>query len=196
MVNEPDLESLAERYPRIYRAALAMTGNASDADDLAQETFLQAMGSLRRFSGASCLDTWLYSVLLNQHRRQLRARRRRERRWRVWLAAGRNSPSDDGPDRRLQLQQWRESLWSRVAELPESQRHAIVLRYSEQLAYQQIAEVLDCPIGTVKSRLHHGLAVLRRKLQGEQRAVSGQQAASTASAPCRRGSSPNQQSNE
>lgn len=182
-MNEPDLETLAERYPRIYRAALVMTGNTADAEDLAQETLLQAMGSLRRFSGASRLDTWLYSILLNQRRRQLRTRRRRKRRWRAWLAMGRRRTHQDRADGRTQLERWRESLWSRVAELPELQRHAIVLRYSEDLSYQQIAQVLDCPIGTVKSRLHYGLSALKRKLQDDQDPASGLQAAQTASNP-------------
>ena len=69
-----DIELVVEQtYPRILRAALVMTGNRWDAEDLAQETFLQAMRSWRRFAGQSRVQTWLYSILLNTHRNRMRS---------------------------------------------------------------------------------------------------------------------------
>jgi RNA polymerase sigma-70 factor (ECF subfamily) len=62
---------------------------------------------------------------------------------------------------------WGRSLWSQVAKLPEGQREALVLRYSEHLAYDEIAEVLGCPLGTVKSRIFNGLATLRTQCVAE-----------------------------
>jgi RNA polymerase sigma-70 factor (ECF subfamily) len=166
-VEKTDLESLVEAcYARILRAALVMTGSRWEAEDLAQETFLQAMRSWRRFAGQSRADTWLYSILLNLDRKRLRSARRRRRRWLRWFWRERPSGAGDSPDGEVLREEWRATLWAAVAELSEPQRHAIVLRYSEGLAYDGIAEVLRCPIGTVKSRLHHGLAALQKKLAG------------------------------
>lgn len=166
-MEETDLESLVEAcYPRILRAALVMTGSRWEADDLAQETFLQAMRSWRRFAGQSRVDTWLYSILLNLHRKRLRSAGRRWQRWLRWFQRTRPTSAADSPDRQLLQEEWRESLWAAVARLPEPQQHAVVLRYSEGLAYEEIAEVLRCPVGTVKSRLHHALAALEKELAG------------------------------
>ena len=163
-MDESDFQSLiASHYPRIRRAALVLSGgNAWDADDLAQETMLQAARGWRGFSGGSRLDTWLFAILLNLHRRRLRSV---ERGWRVWLGWFARRPAvDERPERGLQAEEWRESLWSAVAELPEPQKQAVLLRYAEDFSYEAIAEVLGCPIGTVKSRLHHALAALEKKL--------------------------------
>jgi RNA polymerase sigma-70 factor (ECF subfamily) len=162
-LDQSDFEPLVEHYPRIRRAALVLSnGNAWDADDLAQETMLQAARGYRGFAGGSQLHTWLYSILLNQHRKRLRSSGRW---WRMWIEWFERRPSaDDSPQRQIEANEWRQSLWSAVAELPEPQKQAVVLRYAEELTYEQIAEVLGCPLGTVKSRLHHGLAGLAKKL--------------------------------
>jgi RNA polymerase sigma-70 factor (ECF subfamily) len=124
------------------------------------------MRSWRRFAGGSRVDTWLYSILLNQHRKRLRSARRRWQRWLQWFHRTPPTGRADSPDRQLLQEEWRQTLWAAVARLPEPQRHAVVLRYSEGLAYEEIAEVLCCPVGTVKSRLHHALAALEKQLAG------------------------------
>jgi RNA polymerase sigma-70 factor (ECF subfamily) len=159
-----DFEPLIEHYPRIRRAALVLcSGNAWDADDLAQETMLLAARGWHRFAGASQVHTWLYSILLNQHRKRLRSSGRWWRSWMEWFE--RRTADDNSPQKQIEADEWRQSLWSAVAELPDPQKQAVVLRYAEELSYEQIAAVLDCPLGTVKSRLHHGLAALARKLR-------------------------------
>ncbi len=155
---------VAEHYPRIYRAALVLSGNAWDAEDLAQETFLQALRSQASFAGRSQPGTWFYAILLNQHRKRLRGHERAWRRVKQWLGRILRHPRDESPDGRLLLQEWREGLWGSVGQLPPTQRYAVVLRYSEGLSYDEISEVLGCPIGTVKSRIHHALAALQRRL--------------------------------
>lgn len=162
-MDSSDFEPLVEHYPRIRRAALVLSnGNAWDADDLAQETMLLAARGWHTFAGASQLHTWLYSILLNQHRKRLRSSGRWWRSWVEWFE--RRPPADDSPERQIEADEWRQSLWSAVADLPEPQKQAVVLRFAEELTYEQIAEVLECPVGTVKSRLHHALAALTRKL--------------------------------
>ncbi len=162
------LHEIADRcFPRIHRAALVMTGNPWDADDLAQETFLVLSREAEKFRGRSRIETWLYGILLNldrQHRRRSGLRRHSLRVLSENGNADRSAPAADTP---IEVTEWKRSLWSRVAELPESQRHALVLRYSEQLAYQEIADVAGCPLGTVKSRIFNGLAALRALMQAE-----------------------------
>ena len=162
---DPDLLS-REYFARIHRAALMLCGDPWDADDLAQETFLVVSRQKSTFRGESQVYTWLYGILLNLERQRRRLSQRRQTRLRVF----REKQSDQetaAPEASaaLESKEWKRSLWSLVAELPDGQRQALVLRFSEQLRYEEIAEVLECPLGTVKSRIFHGLASLRTKLQ-------------------------------
>lgn len=157
--------AIDEHYDRIYRAALVLTGNPWDADDLAQETFLVLARDGDRFEGRSNLYTWLYGILLNLERRQLRRLGTLRRKLRVIRD---QEPPEGGTvpaaETRLEVHEWKQSLWAKVAELPDGQRQALVLRFSEHMSYQEVAEVLGCPVGTVKSRIFNGLARLRELL--------------------------------
>jgi RNA polymerase sigma-70 factor (ECF subfamily) len=161
-----DVQTAAEQFfARIHRAALVLSGNPWDADDLAQETFLVVARRPQGFQGRSSIYTWLYGILLNVERRRRRRNGVQRRRLRVLWSNGsadqRSVPSAETP---LEIAEWKRSLWSRVARLPDGQRQAVVLRFSEHLSYEEIATVLGCPLGTVKSRIFHGLAGLRRQL--------------------------------
>jgi RNA polymerase sigma-70 factor, ECF subfamily len=165
-----DIRQIAEAYfARIHRTALVLTGNPWDADDLAQETFLVLARSGQSFRGTSSVYTWLYGILLNLdrgHRRRTGLRRHKLRAiWSSECAALKFMPPADAP---VETHEWKQSLWAHVAQLPLGQQHALVLRFSEHLRYEEIAEVLQCPLGTVKSRIFHGLAALREKLSGEE----------------------------
>lgn len=159
-------QATEEHFVRIHRAALVLTGNPWDADDLAQETFLEFARLSDRYEGRSSLYTYLYGILLNLERRH----RRRSNLWRRKLRvlwdrepAERTCPS---AETKIEVKEWKKSLWAEVSRLPDGQRHALVLRFSEHLSYEDIADALDCPVGTVKSRIHHGLANLRENMQG------------------------------
>jgi RNA polymerase sigma-70 factor (ECF subfamily) len=157
----------AEHFARLRRAALVLTGSPWDADDLAQETFLVLAGDGRRFEGRSRLYTYLYGVLLNLDRRRRRRQGLDRRKLRVlW--------DDDAPheaatpaETPLEIAEWKRSLWAVVAQLPDGQRQALVLRYAEGLSYREIAEAMACPLGTVKSRIFNGLAAVRELLAAE-----------------------------
>lgn len=159
-----ELQQAADLYfARIHRAALILTGNPWDADDLAQETFLVLARDAGNFAGRSSLYTWLYGILLNLERRLRRARSSRQKALRV-LCEREDEPRRSAPatpEARLEADEWSRSLWALVDQLPESQRLALVLRFAAELKYEEIAQVLDCPLGTVKSRIHHGLLALR-----------------------------------
>jgi RNA polymerase sigma-70 factor, ECF subfamily len=164
-----DLPSaIDEHFARIHRAALVLTGSPWDADDLAQETFLVMARGSSSFQGRSSLYTWLYGILLNLERRERRRLGLRRRGLRV---VGESQPCDKqiepAADTPLEAAEWKRSLWAVVAELPDGQRQALVLRFSENLSYEEIATVLDCPLGTVKSRIFNGLAALRGLLSDD-----------------------------
>ena len=164
---EIDIQQLTqEHFARIHRAALVLTGNPWDADDLAQETFLVLARQWRQFRGQSSWYTWLYGVLLNLERvRRRRAGLGREKLQVLWneeAVEDRSHPPASAP---VEAAEWKKSLWGSVAQLSDGQRQSLVLRFSEGLSYEEIAAVLECPLGTVKSRIFHGLLALRTLLQ-------------------------------
>lgn len=161
-----DLEQAVQQYSeRIQRAALVLSGNPWDAEDLAQETFLQAARDGHRFRGSSSVYTWLYGILLNIERHRRRRSGTWRRKFRVLCDEYDQRPQTSlGSGARVEVEEWKKSLWATVAQLPDGQRQVLVLRFSEGLKYEEIAQVLDCPLGTVKSRIYHGLAALRQRL--------------------------------
>ncbi len=162
-----DLELLVrEHFARIHRAALLLTGNPWDADDLAQETFLVFARSYHRFDCRSRVYTWLYGILLNLEKRERRRKLRYRRRIAEWQSRRQAWPETAPPAGwQLEWSEWKESLWAQVSSLPDAQRHALILRFGEGLRYDEIAAILRCPLGTVKSRLYHGLLALRQRCE-------------------------------
>lgn len=157
-------QATREHFARLHRAALVLTGSPWDADDLAQETFLVLAKQPGQYQGRSGLYTWLYGILLNLERRRRRRDGLRKFKLRVlWNneSSEKTVPAAETP---LEVAEWKKSLWCEVAKLPDGQRQALVLRFSEHLRYDEIAEILECPLGTVKSRIFHGLAALRERL--------------------------------
>jgi RNA polymerase sigma-70 factor (ECF subfamily) len=146
-----DLERLfREHWPRAYRAARLVTGDAAAAEDIAQEAFLAAVRNLDRFDRRRPFAPWLHRIVVNRAIDWTRARRLRAE---VELAdgmAGREAPPP--PDG--------EAL-GRIAELSPEHRAVIVLRYVLEYTPGEIAEVLELPRGTVNSRLRRGLDRLK-----------------------------------
>src|SRR6476659_6316233 len=136
-----------EHFARIHRAALVLSGNPWDADDLAQETFLVLAKQSHQFCGRSSLYTWLYGILLNldrvHRRRSGLGRRKLQVLWDDHAGEEKASPPASAA---AEVGEWRRSLWARVAKLSDGQRQALVLRFSEGLSYDEIAVALDCPL--------------------------------------------------
>lgn len=156
--------ALVHRYQtRIYNFALAMTGNAADAEDLTQETFIRAFRGLRRFRGDSSFRNWLYRIAANAAH-TLRGTRLRQAA--VWEA---RVESDEVAERHLagggesvERQAIRRQAIDRaLAALPVELRTAVVLHDVEGLEYHEIAEAMDVPIGTVMSRIFRARRRLR-----------------------------------
>lgn len=156
---------LVRRYQdRLYNAVYRFLGNADDARDVVQEAFLSAFRALRKFRGRSQFFTWLYRIALNlavdwkRRDKSLRA---------LTEALGDLSRRESvtSPDWYLRRMEEDERLQQALAKLSTEHRLVLVLRDIEELSYEQIAEVLDIPIGTVRSRLHRARLELRQLLQ-------------------------------
>lgn len=164
-----DVEQVTTEYfDRIQRAALVLTGNPWDADDLAQETFMVAAQQADRFEGRSRVYTWLYGILLNLDRRERRRKGTHRRKLNVlWDDGTGVEATTPAAETSIEVTEWKHGLWARVAQLSDGQRQALVLRFSQGLSYDEIAQALDCPLGTVKSRIFNGLAALRENIGRE-----------------------------
>ncbi|NUR75025.1 MAG: RNA polymerase sigma factor [Thermoleophilia bacterium] len=141
-----DLERLfREHWPRAYRAAHLVTGDAAAAEDIAQEGFLAAIRNLDRFDRRRPFGPWLHRIVVNRAIDWTRARKlRREVELGDYLPAP-PAPELDG------------SALGRIAELSPEHRAVVVLRYVLEYTPGEIAELLDLPRGTVNSRLRRGL---------------------------------------
>ena len=168
-----DLESfnqLVVRWERpIYALAYRVIGREEDARDVAQETFLRAFRALKGFKGQAKFSSWLYRITLNLCRDWMR----RERRTPVAQPpegvdiielAGEATPSESIEDL-VSRHELGRAVGKAMATLPEEQRTAIILKEYHGLTFQEIADLLDCPLSTVKTRLYQGLSVLRRQLE-------------------------------
>ena len=165
-------EALVLKYQdRIYRLIQRLVSGADVVDDLAQEVFIRAYRSLGDFKGESSLYTWLYKIALNLCRNHYRTRGRRpvheeldEAGGPGGLAAAEGTPEDEASRREF----W-EHLRRGLEELPAEQREAVVFCDLEGMSYEEMADVLGVPIGTVRSRIFRG----RRALQGRLGAFRG-----------------------
>jgi RNA polymerase sigma-70 factor (ECF subfamily) len=165
----PDDAWVNAHYDRVVRSAWLLCGNGDVAEELAQETFANAIDGWDRFEGRSEVSTWLYSILFRLHSKQRRSARRAAERLRKWFDMARSQPAKhDDPAFQLVNRAWRESLWAEVAKLPPRQQQVVVLRFAEGFSYQQIADTCGCPLGTAKTRLHGALNRLREKHQVQQ----------------------------
>ena len=162
---------LVLRWERpIYALAYRTIGREEDARDVCQETFLRAFRALPGFRGHAKFSSWLYRIALNLCRDWLR----RERRAAVVQApddvdvmdlAAAAQPAGSIEDLVAQHDRVR-AVERAMAVLSEEQRTAIVLKEYHGLTFREIAELLGCPLSTVKTRLYQGLTILRRELAG------------------------------
>jgi RNA polymerase sigma-70 factor (ECF subfamily) len=147
---------------RVYSIALRYAGDSATAMDIAQETFLKLLSSIRQFRGDSSFDSWLYRMVVNSCLDHHRRKRRFLPLVDEMLDVFRTS-AEDALHEMLQDEQ-EERVQQVVAQLPEDQRIVVVLRYTEGLSYEDIADVLGCRRGTVASRLNRAHKALERRL--------------------------------
>lgn len=158
---------LVEKYQnRLFNTLVHIAGNVEDARDIVQEAFVQAFVKLDSFRGASAFYTWLYRVAFN-----IAAAERRKRRPLGSIDHKREQfglePMDDcdGPVERLEQQERCRQVRLALERLSDEHRKILVLREIEGCEYVTIAEILELPIGTVRSRLHRARMQLREELK-------------------------------
>lgn len=158
----------------LYSAAMRMTRNAADAEDLVQETYLKAFSAYERFEAGTNLKAWMYRILTNSYINAYRKKQRRpdesdideiEDLYLYRRLGGAESAvlSRSAEDELLEMF-GEDEVKLALEDLPEHYRMPILLADVEGFAYKEIAEILDVPIGTVMSRLHRGRKQLQKRL--------------------------------
>jgi RNA polymerase sigma-70 factor (ECF subfamily) len=162
---------------RIYALAFGMLGREEDARDATQETFLAAFRNLRGFRGEAKVSSWLHRIAVNQCiTRQRRARVRSEtaledeaERDAASFAVG----AHESPARLAESRERTAAVRRAVSSLPTELRQVIVMKEFEELTFQEIAEALELPLSTVKSRLYTALRQLRMRLENHGAEAAG-----------------------
>jgi RNA polymerase sigma factor (sigma-70 family) len=159
-----DWESIVDQHSdRVFRLALRLTGNRHDAEDLTQEVFVRVFRSLHTYQPGT-FEGWLHRITTNLFLDQ--ARRRQRIRFDALSdeRAARIASAVAGPDRAYDDRTFDDDVEAALAALPPDFRAAVVLCDIEGLTYEEIAEILGAKLGTVRSRIHRGRAMLRAAL--------------------------------
>ncbi|MGA7179267.1 MAG: RNA polymerase sigma factor RpoE [Thiobacillaceae bacterium] len=166
-------ELLVMKYERkLGRLLSRMVRDTAEIDDITQEAFIKAYRALPQFRGDSAFYTWLYRIAVNTAKNYLMAKGKRE-------ISKSDLIDEDGevmedllmphdiatPDAELQTKQIAKAVNETVEELPEELRTAITLREIEGLSYEEIAQMMDCPIGTVRSRIFRAREAIAEKIR-------------------------------
>jgi RNA polymerase sigma-70 factor (ECF subfamily) len=160
---------------RLYTIALRMLGDPGEAQEATQDALLRAYQALRGYDQVRRrqirLRPWLASIVLNAARNRRRGLAAREPALRLDRFPGAEVDLADraaaGPEQRQLRNEERDAWAERLLRCPPSQRAALILRHVDGLTYEEIAQVLQRPVGTVKAQVHRGLANLRVQLQAE-----------------------------
>jgi RNA polymerase sigma-70 factor (ECF subfamily) len=159
--NEKAFRTLVDRHAdRMYRMAVSMVGSVADAEDVLQETFAGAYKGLKGFEARSSVKTWLTRILMTQAAKWRRDRKRQA-----------DLNLDDNAERAATVSGTsgvvgaKIDVQAAIAKLSPEHRQVMVLREFEQMSYEEMAQVLDVPRGTVESRLHRARAELKELLK-------------------------------
>jgi RNA polymerase sigma-70 factor (ECF subfamily) len=166
-------ESLYHKYKRpLFRTALAITGNEGAAEEMLQDCFVRAYRAMGRVDAAPSLSPWLHRIVLNLSYNWTN----RNRHWPLaldTLVDGPAAGSATSPEGTAEGNVLRAAVQDAIASLSLKHRAAVVLFYLQGFSLPEIAYILDCPVGTVKSRLHYACRALHKKLSADVR-LSGE----------------------
>lgn len=165
-------DKLVRRYERtVYNVAYRLCGSHDDASDIAQEAFVRAWNNLKSFRGDAQFSTWVHRIVTNvflDDRKKKRSRPTTSLDESVDLdensVARQYEDHSPGPEALAEGDERRQILEKAICTLPETQRIMIVMYHTQGLAYEEIAELTELPIGTVKSRLNRARLALRDRL--------------------------------
>ena len=165
---------LRSHLPQVRRFARAFAYVEADADDLAQDALIKVYKSLKLFRYQSAFSTWLFAVVRNSFLDSAKSRAGRQRGVEDGLGEQHARAPSEAPlaDEELEREQEKQRLWGALRQVPEEFRSALVLFDLEGHTYDELAAIVGVPVGTVKSRLFRGRALLR-KLLGEEQEAAG-----------------------
>jgi RNA polymerase sigma-70 factor (ECF subfamily) len=155
----------------IFNLLFKMVRNKEETEDLVQEAFIKAFTALPSFNEEYAFSTWLYKIAINNCIDHMRKKRLKTYSMNKPVQSkdgelGREFPdSSMSPDRNILNDEKTRLIDSAIAELPENYKIAIVLRHSEEKSYEEIAEILEIPLGTVKARIFRAREMLKKKLK-------------------------------
>ena len=177
-VSEKELQRRFEKealplLDQLYGGALSMTRNPQDAEDLVQETYLKAYKSFHSFKQGTNLKAWLYRIMTNNYINSYRKAKRRPTEssaddlsdFQLYTTAGNDSTGLESAEVAALKEMPDRSISQAINDLPEDYRMVVYYSDVEGLAYKEIAEIMDTPLGTVMSRLHRGRKMLRKALK-------------------------------
>jgi len=173
MADRANFEQDVMQYaPQLYSAALRMTRNPADAEDVVQETFLKAYRAYDSYTEGTNLKAWLYRILTNTYINTYRKKQRRPTETELgelqdlylFKRLGETSGASQSAEADMLDAFVDSDITDALDALPETFRLPVIYADVEGLSYKEIAEALDIPIGTVMSRLHRGRKVLQKKL--------------------------------
>ncbi len=156
---------------RIVKLISRYVRDQDEVLDVAQEAFIKAYRALPRFRGDSAFYTWLYRIAINTAKNYLVAQGRRppatdvDAEEAVYVEGGARLSDRDTPEQLVQRDEVERVIFDTIDGLPEELRTAITLREMEGLSYEEIAETMDCPIGTVRSRIFRAREAIEIKLK-------------------------------
>ncbi|HLQ85460.1 MAG TPA: RNA polymerase sigma factor RpoE [Salinisphaeraceae bacterium] len=163
-------ELLVRKYQHKVMKLTARYVNPADAPDVAQEAFIKAYRALGGFKGNSAFYTWLYRISINTAKNHLVARSRRPASQDIDVADAElyghteRLSEVDTPEALLESEEIRDTVIQAIQSLPEDLRTAIMLRELEGMTYEEIAQTMDCPVGTVRSRIFRARAAIEQQL--------------------------------
>jgi len=156
---------------RIISLVARYVSDQTEALDVAQEAFIKAYRAIDRFRGDSAFYTWLYRIAINTAKNWLVAKKRRPPANDIDAADAEQYDMDSRlkeqgtPENELMREEIRRTVYDTIAELPDDLRTAIMLREMEGMSYEEIAVTMDCPIGTVRSRIFRAREAIEEKLK-------------------------------
>lgn len=156
---------LAEYSTPVYRLALSILGDPADAQDSAQETFMQAAAALHRYQVGTNFKAWLLKIALNNCRITLRKRRARRALQQAWQALTSQAPRPPGAEAQVVQRETHDELWSIVDGMGEKHRLVLVLRLVHDMTVSEIGQVLGVNEKTVYTRLYDAFARLRLQIR-------------------------------
>lgn len=163
--NREALNILIERYKTaLYRFCYHLTSNKQEADDLFQDTWVKAVEKIRQYDNSRAFNVWLFSIAMNNYRDKYRKAKR-------WLSKltdvfGENIQSEEPTAaEHVEGKEVKDLLVKCINELKDSYRIPLILYYYKEISYEDIAKILDIPLGTVKSRLNSAKKKLKEIME-------------------------------